>query len=170
MGLHTASFWSFHNDLQHTTSGCSSKNPSLRVSSAPNRQAWEPTCANTLNFMSSILCNLPGPQFPCLQNGDNAEAGRVSPEQSHHHSQPQRVFTETRYSLDDETVRGLPSPTVSNSAFTPRAAYSPAAGKLGNPCFEKQCKDQGQNQAFKGRERCNPGDPRREVVFNLGEK
>ena len=25
--------------------------------------------------------NLAGPQFPCLQNGDNAEAGRVSPEQ-----------------------------------------------------------------------------------------
>lgn len=29
-------------------------------------------------------------------------------------------------SLDDETARGLPSPSVSNSAFAQHAAYSPA--------------------------------------------
>lgn len=71
---------------------------------------------------------------------------------------------------DDETARGLPSPAVSNSASVLPAAYSPPAGKLGNRCSEKQCKGQGQNQIFKGRDRCNPGEPPREVVFNPGGK
>ena len=75
-----------------------------------------------------------------------------------------------RRAEDDETAWGLPSPAFSNSASVLRAAYSPPAGKLGNRCSEKQCKGQGQNQIFKGRERCNPEDPPREVVFNLGEK
>lgn len=64
----------------------------------------------------------------------------------------------------------LLSHTVSNSVFSSRAAYSPATGKLGNPCLKNSAKVKDKIKVSTGENAAIQGTPRREVVFNPREK
>lgn len=57
----------------------------------------------------------------------------------------------------------LLSHTVSNSVFS--CCLLTSNRKIGQSLPEKQCKGQGQNQSFHGRERRNPGDPSKGGCF-----